>query len=82
MAMGQAAVERCVGRLLTDERSRARFRRDPDGTLAAIAKDLALTLTPAEVGALCATPAEQWESLAAAIDPRLQRLDDGRETTR
>lgn len=71
--MGQPAVQRCIGRLLTDEAWRVRFRRDPEATLAALADGL--PLTPTERAALRSMSAERWESLAEAIDPRLQRVD-------
>lgn len=74
--MGQAAVEQCIGRLLTDEAWRARFRVDPAGTLAAITREGPDHLTPAELGVLRSTPADRWDQLAEEIDPRLQRLAD------
>jgi hypothetical protein len=72
--MGQAAVEQCIGRLLTDEASRTRFRADPDATLTAITRDGPQRLTSAERGVLRAMPADRWDELAESIDPRLQRL--------
>lgn len=72
--MGQAAVERCIGRLLTDDMWRHRFGHDPDATLDAIAQDTGVSLTPAEHRALRAMPVDQWERLAGGIDPRLQRV--------
>lgn len=72
--MGQAAVEQCIGRLLTDEASRGRFRVDPAGTLAAITRDGPNHLTSAELAVLRATPPDRWDQLAEGIDPRLQRL--------
>ncbi len=72
--MAQAAVEQCIGRLLTDESARHRFGRDPDGTLNGIAEDARGSLTPAERAALRATAVERWHRMADEIDPRLQRL--------
>lgn len=74
--MGQAAVQQCIGRLLTDEAWRARFRVDPIGTLRAITSDGPDHLTAAELAVLRATPADRWDQLAEGIDPRLQRLAD------
>jgi hypothetical protein len=72
--MGQAAVEQCIGRLLTDEASRERFRADPDATLTHITRNGPGQLTACERGILRATPADRWDQLADGIDPRLQRL--------
>lgn len=74
--MGQPAVEQCIGRLLTDEAWRHRFRLDPAGTLTAITRDGPDHLTTAELGVLRATSADRWDQLAEGIDPRLQRLSD------
>jgi hypothetical protein len=72
--MAQAAVEQCIGRLLTDESARHRFGRDPEGTLNGIAQDARLSLTSAERAALRAMALERWHQMAEEIDPRLQRL--------
>lgn len=72
--MSQAAVERCVGRLLTDEASRRRYREAPATAIHEMAERFGLSLTSAERTALQATTADTWDALADAIDPRLQRI--------
>ncbi len=72
--MSQAAVERCIGRLLTDEASRRRFREAPASAILELAATCGLPLTAAERLALQATDADTWDALADAIDPRLQRV--------
>lgn len=73
-AMSQAAVERCIGRVLTDEATRERLRTAPHATWRALADTLGLALTDAERAALCATPLDTWNQMAERIDPRLQRV--------
>ena len=80
--MAQAAVEQCIGRLLTDEAARHRFGRDPDGTLTDIVQDARVSLTPAERAALRTTAVDRWHRMADEIDPRLQRLADPAEDVR
>src|SRR5690606_29503195 len=74
VSMSQAAVERCIGRLLTDEASRRRFREAPASAVLELAATCGLPLTAAERLALQATDADTWDALADAIDPRLQRV--------
>ena len=65
--MSQRAVERAVGKLVTDEGFRAAFYRN-----AAIASRAAgLELTPAELHALLHIPREALMALAARLDDRI-----------
>ena len=70
--MTQRNVERAVGRLITDEDFRARFKESP---MAAV-EQLVLggwELTPGEREAIAALEPEQLESLARRVDPRIRR---------
>jgi hypothetical protein len=70
--MGQRSVEMLIGRLVTDEELRRRFAAEPRETIR-LEQLRGLELTVAEVDALLASPLALWESLAAALDPRLQK---------
>ena len=70
--MGQRSVEILVGRLVTDEDLRGRFKAEPRETLR-IAQQRGLVLTAAETDALLASPGALWDCLAATLDPRLQK---------
>ena len=70
--MGQRSVELLIGRLVTDEDLRRQFVADPWETIR-LAQRRGFELTAAEVEALLASPVALWESLAAALDPRLQK---------
>lgn len=75
-------VEMLIGRLATDEEFRRAFRRDPRGTLAGPC-GRELVLTPSEVEAVLATEPATWDTLAAHLDARLQKVslrhDDDRD---
>ena len=66
-------VELLLGRLLTDERFRAEFVRNPETTLVAL-RDRGLDLNPTEIAALAATDADVWERLCDTLDPRLRKM--------
>lgn len=71
--MSQRNVEHVIGRLVTDEDFRFRFRRDP----VAVIDDLiagGTPLTALERQALLATDAAACEQLADHVDPRLQKI--------
>jgi hypothetical protein len=70
--MGQRSVEILIGRLVTDEELRRRFVAEPRQTIRLV-QQLGLELTATEVDALLASPLALWESLTAALDPRLQK---------
>lgn len=72
--MSQVHVEQIIGRLVTDDHWRARYRLTPDAALAALAGDEGLDLTTTERRALLALPGAVLDALAARLDPRLQRL--------
>jgi hypothetical protein len=68
--MSQAAVERVLGKLVTDESFRARFFRDP----AVVSFCAGLELSRAEVAALSRLPVEAIAQFSACLDARICRL--------
>ncbi len=71
--MSQRAVECVIGRLVTDEELRRRFRQEP----AEVLDDLiasGTTLTPVERQALLRIDAAACERFAGQVDPRLQKI--------
>jgi hypothetical protein len=73
--MSQAHVEQVIGRLATDEHWRARYRQAPPDALDALTAEGAFDVTPTERRALLTTPSEALDRFAAALDPRLQRME-------
>jgi hypothetical protein len=67
--MSQAAVERALGKLVTDGAFRDRFFRSP----AAASFAAGLELSQAEVEALSSLPVEAIESFSAHLDARICR---------
>lgn len=74
--MAQRSIEILIGRLVTDEAFRSAFRSDAVATLVAFTES-GYDLTPLEVTALHATPADLWDRVAEHIDPRLQKASFG-----
>lgn len=72
--MSQCNVERAVGRLVTDERFRRRFSRDPQAAIQEMV-DGGLVLNACEVRALVALDPRWVERFAEAIDPRIQKVE-------
>lgn len=70
--MSQRSVEILLGKLVTDEEIRQRFRVDPEGVLA-VARERGLELSAVEVEALRGLQAGALDKLAGALDPRLQK---------
>jgi hypothetical protein len=70
--MAHRTIERIIGRLLTDEELRLKFKRSPKRTLAELVEQ-GWELTRVEVDALLSTEVGLWSEVAARIDPRLQR---------
>ncbi len=68
--MSQAAVERALGKLVTDECFRSRFFKDP----AAVSFRAGLELSQAEVDALSRLSAEALARFSACLDHRICRL--------
>lgn len=68
--MTQRAVEQAIGRLVTDERFRRQFTRDPGAACAAAGLELA----PYELAALTVLPLPPLERLVAVVDDRIRRL--------
>ena len=71
--MAQRSIEILIGRLITDEAFRDVFRKNAVTTLVAFIES-GYELTPVEIAALRATPAEVWERVAEGLDPRLQKV--------
>lgn len=68
--MSQRAVERTVGRLVTDEHFREEFFRDPEGA----SFRAGLNLSRRELDALRRIPADALARLCACVDDRICRL--------
>ncbi|HEX4965951.1 MAG TPA: Os1348 family NHLP clan protein [Thermoanaerobaculia bacterium] len=70
--MSQKSVEVLLGKLVTDEEMRGRFRADPAGVLAAF-RQAGWDLSAVEAEALGAVEPAALERLARSLDPRLQK---------
>jgi hypothetical protein len=70
--VAQRSIEILIGRLVTDEAFRSAFGSNARATLTGFIES-GYELTPVEIAALCATPADVWERVAARVDPRLQK---------
>lgn len=70
--MSQRSVEILLGKLVTDEEIRQRFRVDPEEVFA-MARERGLELSVVEVEALRGLDAGALDQLAAVLDPRLQK---------
>ena len=70
--MSQRSVEILLGKLVTDEEIRERFREDPEAVFAA-ARSQGLELSAVEAEALRGLEAGALDGLAGALDPRLQK---------
>ncbi len=68
--MSQDAVERTLGKLLTDESFRERFFTTPRETVAAAG----LRLSDIELSALSGLSGSALRSFSASLDPRICRL--------
>lgn len=68
--MSQRSVERALGRLVTDQRFRARFFRDPERA----SLEIGLDLSAQELDALVRIPTPLLARLEACLDARLCRL--------
>ena len=73
--MCQMAVEKTLGKLVTDEIFRIRFFRDP----AAISFSAGLQLSRAELDALSRLPVEAIVQFSASLDDRIRRLPHDEE---
>ncbi len=72
--MSQPQVERAIGRLATDEKSRRIFIEDPREALLRMAEQ-GIEMTEGERLSLAALDPEELARFARAINPRLQRID-------
>jgi hypothetical protein len=70
--VSQRSVEIFVGRLVTDEDWRGRYRADPAAALAAFREE-GHALSPVEDGALRTLDAGALARCAGTVDPRLQK---------
>lgn len=70
--MAQRSVEILLGKLVTDEEIRLRFRAAPEAVFAA-ARAQGLELSAVEVEALRTLDVRALDELAGALDPRLQK---------
>lgn len=70
--MSQRSVEIVIGRLVSDEDLRERFRRDARAALARL-RESGLELSAIELEALAGLSAPALDRLARALDGRLQR---------
>jgi hypothetical protein len=68
--MSQAAVERAIGKLVTDDTFRARFFADPPGA----SLHAGLELSGAELAALASLPQTAPVQFSRRLDDRLRRL--------
>jgi hypothetical protein len=68
-AVTQQAVERALGKLLTDENFRERFFENPEGA----SWEAGLALSPIELGALARVPRHALVSLHDDLDKRISR---------
>jgi hypothetical protein len=68
--MSQAAVEKAIGKLITDECFRRRFFKDP----VAASFQAGLELSQPEVDALSRLPVEAIARFSACLDRRICRL--------
>ncbi len=71
--MSQRTVETVIGRLVTDEGFRSRFRDSPAAAIDELVAG-GTVLTPVERQALLAIDAAACEQLARRMDPRLQKI--------
>ena len=71
--MCQSAVERAIGKLVTDERFRATFGVDA----ARASLEAGLRLSPAELEALVRIPVSSLEEFASRVDDSIRRLAAG-----
>ncbi len=77
--MSQRSVESVIGRLVTDEELRQRFRQGPAELLDELIASGA-SLTPVERQALLGIDAAACEQFADRVDPRLQKIGLGRKS--
>jgi hypothetical protein len=68
--MSQLAVERVLGKLVTDTQFRAEFFAEPAG----VCRDYGLELTPVELAALRRIDEAALRTLAARLDPKIVRV--------
>jgi hypothetical protein len=73
--VSQRSVERALGKLLTDDRFRERFSREPE----AAAVYAGLELTADEIDALMRVPLDALDRLCRFLDDRICRLVPPRE---
>ncbi len=75
--MSQESVEILLGKIITDDETRARFFRTPEETC----RNLGLDLTEIEMAALRRVPSHAVRQLAMGLDPRIVRAALGHRET-
>jgi len=73
--MSQRAVERLIGRLITDDQ----FRRKACSSLSAACCEVGLELTPGEMALLSRMEFTCFTDLSRRLDPGLRRTGSSRE---
>jgi hypothetical protein len=71
--VSQQAVEILLGKIITDDETRARFFRSPEQTC----QSLGLHLTEVEMDALSKIPVQVIRQIAMKLDPRIIRATLG-----
>ncbi len=71
--MSQRTVESVIGRLVTDEEFRRRFRDKPESVIDELIAS-GVPLTPVERRALLEMDSSACEQFAERVDPRLQKI--------
>ncbi len=71
--MSQESVEILLGKIITDDETRARFFRIPEETC----RNLGLDLTEVEMAALRRVPSHAVRQMAMSLDPRIIRATLG-----
>jgi hypothetical protein len=71
-AMSQRSVEILLGKLVTDEEIRQRFRVNPQEVFGAV-RAQGLELSAVEIDALRTLDVRALDRLARALDPRIQK---------
>jgi len=78
--MSQRSVEHLIGRLVTDEGLRRRFRTEPEAVLREM-EQRGMELNACEWKALAGLNATALERFAGRLDPRLQKTEAGTSST-
>ena len=72
--MSHRVIEALIGQLITDDRFRSDFLREPEASLMGL-RERGLDISAIEIAALVATDARTWTRAADALDPRLKKMN-------